>query len=162
MKLQILLIFSIQLRSSVSFSASPNNPMFLSSTNYLNSLSNTERVGVEEEHEGIPEYRTEAFMTSTENVMETYEQQIEQQQNRSHQEVTFDSALAATAAITPDDHYAKDHPGAGWAGYKHPQFGGYLDNLNENTFEEGKKADYGDDIRWGAQVYLDRLEGDTH
>lgn len=137
--------------------------MFLSSTNYLNSLSNTERVGEEEEYEVIPEYTTETFITSTtENIIETNEQQIQLQQNYPHQEVTYDSALAATAEITPDDHYAKNHPGAGWAGYKHPQFGGYLDNLNENTFEEGKKADYGDDIRWGAQVYLDRLGGDTN
>lgn len=29
----------------------------------------------------------------------------------------------------PDDHYAKDHFGAGWAGYKHPLYGGYLDHL---------------------------------
>ena len=68
----------------------------------------------------------------------------------------------------PDDHYAKDNPGAGWAGYNDPQYGGYLENLDPNntkngaettlltsTMEAGKKADYGDDIRWGTQVYLD-------
>ena len=66
--------------------------------------------------------------------------------------------LEKTAANTPDDHYAKNHPGAGWAGYKHPEFGGYLDNLKENNWEEGKVADYGADIRWGAQVYLDALK----
>eukprot|EP00546_Thalassionema_frauenfeldii_P017542 CAMPEP_0178896892 /NCGR_PEP_ID=MMETSP0786-20121207/1438_1 /TAXON_ID=186022 /ORGANISM="Thalassionema frauenfeldii, Strain CCMP 1798" /LENGTH=116 /DNA_ID=CAMNT_0020567371 /DNA_START=42 /DNA_END=389 /DNA_ORIENTATION=+ len=70
---------------------------------------------------------------------------------------------------TPDDHYAKHHPGAGWAGYKHPQFGGYLDalattndeieeepqqhysyldSLPQNQWKEGKQADYGDDVRW--------------
>eukprot|EP00537_Pseudo-nitzschia_pungens_P018053 CAMPEP_0172404656 /NCGR_PEP_ID=MMETSP1061-20121228/63943_1 /TAXON_ID=37318 /ORGANISM="Pseudo-nitzschia pungens, Strain cf. pungens" /LENGTH=94 /DNA_ID=CAMNT_0013139549 /DNA_START=291 /DNA_END=575 /DNA_ORIENTATION=- len=91
---------------------------------------------------------------------------------------------------TPEEHYAKDHFGAGWAGYKHPLYGGYLDHLsiarddddepttttttttntNPTTFaaeempgtnntilQTGKKADYGDDIRWGAQVYLDNL-----
>ena len=98
---------------------------------------------------------------------------------------------AETIAETPDDHYSKVHPGAGWAGYKHPMYGGYLDNLasssstennssssssnnNDGTaaaatqgapsttsacvLEAGKKADYGDDIRWGAQVYLDNLK----
>lgn len=69
-----------------------------------------------------------------------------------------------TIAATPDDHYAKDHPGAGWAGYKDPMYGGYLDHLSSNNdstsncvIEAGKKPDYGDDIRWGAQVYLDNL-----
>lgn len=69
-----------------------------------------------------------------------------------------------TIAETPDDHYAKDHPGAGWAGYKDPMYGGYLDHLSSNgdstnncVIEAGKKPDYGDDIRWGAQVYLDNL-----
>lgn len=78
---------------------------------------------------------------------------------------------------TPDDHYAKEYPGAGWAGYKHPLFGGYLDalattndemeeelphssyldSLPQNQWKEGKQADYGDDVRWGAQVYLDAI-----
>ena len=76
----------------------------------------------------------------------------------------------------PVEHYAHDQPGAGWAGYKHPAYGGYLDHLNQPVaaeeasetpsadavvgtcvLEAGKKADYGDDIRWGAQVYLDNL-----
>jgi len=70
--------------------------------------------------------------------------------------VIFD--LDQTAASTPEDHYAKNHPGAGWAGYKHPQSGGYLDNLKENNWKDGKEADYGSDIRWGAQVYLDALK----
>uniref|UniRef100_A0A7S4ADF2 Uncharacterized protein n=1 Tax=Pseudo-nitzschia australis TaxID=44445 RepID=A0A7S4ADF2_9STRA len=110
------------------------------------------------------------------------------------------------AAETPDEHYAKEHFGAGWAGYNHSLYGGYLDQLNtvgsndsvEDKEEEqeitttsattirytytdtptdddddddqnntagtnsailqaGKKAEYGDDIRWGAQVYLDNL-----
>lgn len=70
---------------------------------------------------------------------------------------------ATTIEETPDDHYAKDHPGAGWAGYKDPMYGGYLDHLSNSdakdcVFEVGKKADYGDDIRWGAQVYLDNLK----
>ena len=114
---------------------------------------------------------------------------------------TYDDWAAETIAEIPDDHYAKDHPGAGWAGYQHPMYGGYLDNLaiassssssttqensssssssnnnNDGTavaaatpdapststtsacvLEAGKKADYGDDIRWGAQVYLDNLK----
>jgi len=78
--------------------------------------------------------------------------------------------LKDVAAETPIEHYAKENPGAGWAGYKHPMFGGYLDNLkntedettttttNTCILEEGKEADYGDDIRWGAQVYLDNLK----
>lgn len=96
--------------------------------------------------------------------------------------------LEDVASITPDDHYARYHPGAGWAGYNHPQFGGYLDamssptphdgeaappyldnqqergggstylnTLKENAREQGKEADYRDDIRWGAQVYLDGI-----
>jgi len=44
--------------------------------------------------------------------------------------------LDEVAARTPDEHFAKKHPGAGWAGYKHPLYGGYLDALskpNEQT-----------------------------
>jgi hypothetical protein len=153
-----------------SFSANPNanNPMFLSSTNYLNSLN--------------PPSTDTSVKEGTEPSME---------------EVI--SNLEEVAKLTPDEHYAKHHPGAGWAGYKDSKFGGYLDNLSsentnintyeegtkagrnldgnnvsqkerkmlggyldnlsENTFEEGKVADYGTDIRWGAQVYLDRLDG---
>lgn len=33
-------------------------------------------------------------------------------------------------ARTPEDHYAKQNPGAGWAGYKNPMYGGYLDHLS--------------------------------
>lgn len=91
----------------------------------------------------------------------------------------FDS-MEDVIARTPEDHYAKHHPGAGWAGYKHPMYGGYLDHLSssssssssgeskatsasyleslrENTWEQGKAADDGNDIRWGAQVYLNGL-----
>lgn len=83
-------------------------------------------------------------------------------QNQSATDATID--CANTIEETPDDHYAKDHPGAGWAGYKDHMYGGYLDHLSssdanqECVFEVGKKADYGDDIRWGAQVYLDNLK----
>jgi len=38
--------------------------------------------------------------------------------------------LQDVAAATPSEHYAKNNPGAGWAGYKHPMFGGYLDALS--------------------------------
>lgn len=56
------------------------------------------------------------------------------------------SDLKETAAQTPDEHYAKENPGAGWAGYQHPMFGGYLNNLKQNNWDDGKEADYGDDI----------------
>lgn len=38
-------------------------------------------------------------------------------------------------ALTPNDHYAKHNPGAGWAGYTHPLYGGYLNNLKQNKLE---------------------------
>jgi len=37
-----------------------------------------------------------------------------------------------TETEIPDDHYAKDYLGAGWGGYKHPRYGGYLDNLSSS------------------------------
>jgi len=82
---------------------------------------------------------------------------------------------------------------AGWAGYKHSKWGGYLDNLkqqqqDENSpnkenssvavlaassakeeeeeeessssssiFEQHKPSNYGNDVRWGAQVYLSSI-----
>lgn len=58
----------------------------------------------------------------------------------------------------PDEHYSKDYPNAGWRGYANPQWGGYLDALPINRLEEGKKSDYGNDIRWGAEVYLSSVE----
>ena len=60
-------------------------------------------------------------------------------------------------AIIPDDHYSKEHPNAGWRGYANPQWGGYLDSLPSNCLQEGKKSDYGDDVRWGAEVYLNSV-----
>ena len=62
----------------------------------------------------------------------------------------------------PDEHYSKHYPNAGWRGYANSQWGGYLDNLtssNTNSqLEEGKKSDYGDDVRWGTEVYLNSIE----
>jgi len=58
----------------------------------------------------------------------------------------------------PDEHYSKNYPNAGWRGYANPQWGGYLDALPSNRLEEGKKSDYGNDIRWGAEVYLSSVE----
>jgi len=62
----------------------------------------------------------------------------------------------------PNEHYSKDYPNAGWRGYANSQWGGYLDNLKrDNTnsqLEEGKKSDYGDDVRWGTEVYLNSIE----
>ena len=61
----------------------------------------------------------------------------------------------------PDDHYSKNYPNAGWRGYANPQWGGYLDALPSNCLQEGKKSDYGDDVRWGAEVYLNSIEGEA-
>jgi len=62
----------------------------------------------------------------------------------------------------PDEHYSKDYPNAGWRGYANSQRGGYLDNLTSSSsnsqLEEGKKSDYGDDVRWGTEVYLSSIE----
>ena len=58
----------------------------------------------------------------------------------------------------PDDHYSKNYPNAGWRGYANPQWGGYFDALPSNCLQEGKKSEYGDDIRWGAEVYLNSIE----
>jgi len=72
-----------------------------------------------------------------------------------------DVSLSDTSTMIPDEHYSKDHPMAGWAGYKDPKWGGYLDNLassmTESSFEAGKSSDYGDDVRWGAEVYLSNM-----
>jgi len=131
-------------------SFSSNNPFFLSSTNYLNSLPTTpitDEVGegdkgnvVDSGAPGAP-----GAPAAPAHILPSWNQNS--------------NNLQEVARNTPDEHYAKEHPGAGWAGYKDPMHGGYLDNLSENTFEEGKVADYGDDIRWGAQVYLDNLGG---
>ena len=46
--------------------------------------------------------------------------------------------------------------------YANSQWGGYLDNLKSSDpnsqLEEGKKSDYGDDVRWGTEVYLSSME----
>jgi len=64
--------------------------------------------------------------------------------------------------VIPDEHHAKEHTMAGWAGYKDPKWGGYLENLSsgstEATFEQGKQLDYGIDVRWGAEDYLSNLQ----
>lgn len=133
-------------RLGTASSFSSNNPMFLSSTNYLNSLSDQNDTPV------TIDSISDTSSNNAGNVMESYEI------SKLMYEDVPDDTLMTTAEITPDDHYAKNHPGAGWAGYKNNFFGGYLDNLSQNNFDEGKKADYGDDIRWGAQVYLDTLE----
>ena len=60
----------------------------------------------------------------------------------------------------PNEHYSKHYPNAGWRGYANLQWGGYLDNLTSSNsqLEEGKKSDYGDDVRWGTEVYLNSIE----
>lgn len=63
----------------------------------------------------------------------------------------------------PHEWYGKSNPMASWEGYKHPRFGGYLDSLqgddvSHGTLAAGKPSDYGDDVRWGADVYLKSLE----
>ena len=65
----------------------------------------------------------------------------------------LDIDLAEVAENTPDLHYAKKHPGAGWAGFRHPLYGGYLDNLRDgdgdsNTSEGRYKTgpDTNDDV----------------
>jgi hypothetical protein len=96
----------------MSFSSpTPNNPLFLSSTNYLNSLPTTP--------------------VETEKLTSTTTLNQNNKENDDQAKTFFD--LEETSQQTPDDHYAKDHPGAGWAGYKHPQYGGYLESLRKNV-----------------------------
>jgi len=90
--------------------------------------------------------------------------------------VTMDDTREASVAFleeneAPDEFYGKHNPMASWSGWKHPQWGGYLDHLSctptmqseeqgqEAVFGQGKASDYGDDVRWGAQVYLDGIGG---
>lgn len=142
-----LVISSSVICDVASFSTpNPNNPFFRFSTNYLNALS-TQPASPDDQLQQQQTPVKVAASTAPSTHRNAYS-------NNSH----LDN-LQKVAEETPDDHYAKNHPGAGWAGYKNPMFGGYLDNLNENSFDEGKKADYGDDVRWGAQVYLDQLDG---
>ena len=41
----------------------------------------------------------------------------------------------------PDEWYAKAKPMAGWAGYKHERWGGYLDNLRTESIPKETKSD---------------------
>lgn len=82
---------------------------------------------------------------------------------------------------SPDEWYGKSNPMASWQGYRHPKFGGYLDNLqspaantsggqqgpsstaggtDSSTFPPQKPSDYGNDVRWGAEVYLKSIQKD--
>lgn len=143
---------------------STNNPLFLSSENYLGSLSRPQTSEVSEGESAAVDTITSTYsmgslyehMVETETTSYSYEEQ----NLLPHTQTSNDACLATVVENTPNEHYAKNNPGAGWAGYKHRQYGGYLDNLAQNNFEDGKKADYGDDIRWGAQVYLERLGDD--
>mmetsp|Transcript_41749 Transcript_41749/g.100523 ORF Transcript_41749/g.100523 Transcript_41749/m.100523 type:complete len:219 (-) Transcript_41749:580-1236(-) len=51
-----------------------------------------------------------------------------------------DAMMTMIAKNTPDDHYAKHHPGAGWAGYKHPMYGGYLDHLQSSSLSASSSS----------------------
>lgn len=65
----------------------------------------------------------------------------------------------------PDEWYGKSNPMASWGGWKDARWGGYLDNLQQqpedggssSAFEKGKQSDYGDDVRWGTEVYLNSI-----
>ena len=80
--------------------------------------------------------------------------------NKQHEQNNYN--LNTNEQDIPNEHYSKDYPNAGWRGYANSQWGGYLDNLtssNTNSqLEEGKKSDYGDDVRWGTEVYLNSIE----
>ncbi len=156
----IAILYCANVQVATCFSS--NNPFFLSSTNYLNSLPTTpisDEAGLEDEkiqggviNSGLTSASVSASTSPPAHAHTTTSTTAATSFTPLNQ-----NYLEEVAKNTPDEHYAKEHPGAGWAGYKDPMYGGYLDNLSENTFEEGKKADYGNDIRWGAQVYLDRL-----
>ena len=51
------------------------------------------------------------------------------------------NSMEDVVARTPDDHYAKHHPGAGWAGYRHPMYGGYLDHLHLQSYSVASCSD---------------------
>jgi hypothetical protein len=52
----------------------------------------------------------------------------------------------------PDEHYSKNHPMAGWAGYKHKRWGGYLDNLASlPSSETAQKQSDSDGSDWQSQ-----------
>lgn len=85
------------------------------------------------------------------------------------------SASSSEKVEAPDEWYGKSNPMASWEGYRHPRFGGYLDSLQKTGNEEGsstssntssstlpagKPSDYGNDVRWGAEVYLNSIQKD--
>lgn len=67
-----------------------------------------------------------------------------------------------------DEWYGKSNPMASWQGYKDPKYGGYLDTLqaatgdvddvSRSTLPPGKPSDYGVDVRWGVDVYLNSIQ----
>jgi len=75
-------------------------------------------------------------------------------------------APPASPSPPPDDEwYGKHRPMASWQGYQHAQWGGYLNSLSQpqesTTLPPGKPSDYGNDVRWGAQVYLDSIHSSS-
>mmetsp|Transcript_17457 Transcript_17457/g.49303 ORF Transcript_17457/g.49303 Transcript_17457/m.49303 type:complete len:208 (+) Transcript_17457:1-624(+) len=128
--------------------------------------------------------------------------------NMQHDDEDGTTHYADEEAI-PDEWYGKRNSMASWAGFHHPRWGGYLDNLSSvesveagrepgslsvgdaatndpqfsytqdneigssgehaasdepededlanPVFRKGKESDYGDDVRWGAEVYLNSI-----
>lgn len=64
-----------------------------------------------------------------------HELQDQQQQDQQQQDQEVENKKEKEKKEIPEDHYSKNHPMAGWAGWKHPQWGGYLDNIHKNVPE---------------------------
>jgi len=63
--------------------------------------------------------------------------QSEELSSKIQPRATSDIDLVEIAENTPHSHYAKKHPGAGWAGFRHPLYGGYLDHLKDGARSSG-------------------------
>ena len=100
------------------------------SQDYLNRLDENKEIPSQQIQEVLPVVPAPVVTSSG-----GYLNNLSDENENNNQDQSYSNSLEEVAKNTPDEHYAKRHPGAGWAGYKNPMFGGYLDHLSKEELE---------------------------
>mmetsp|Transcript_30269 Transcript_30269/g.61720 ORF Transcript_30269/g.61720 Transcript_30269/m.61720 type:complete len:186 (-) Transcript_30269:470-1027(-) len=89
--------------------------------------------------------------------VEVYLDSFASQNEEESVRVTSQGQTSRPPVSIPEEHYSKDHPMAGWAGYADRRWGNYLENLKQDSFEDEGVSDDGRDLRLGAGAYLSSI-----
>jgi hypothetical protein len=87
------------------------------------------------------------------------EDQGQEGRRQKSESMALSSSTMATTEEAPDEWYGKSNPMASWEGYRHPQFGGYLDTLSSTSSSTtgGEESSSSSTLPAGMPSYLDSI-----